>query len=82
MTTITNHLRRLRLEHGELTQEALAQKCGVTRQTIISLESGKYMPSLELAFKLAHAFGVKIEDVFVWQPQVARPLDTEDTNNA
>lgn len=81
MTTITNHLRRLRLEHGELTQEALAQKCGVTRQTIISLESGKYMPSLELAFKLAHAFGVKIEDVFVWQPQVARPLDTEGTNN-
>jgi putative transcriptional regulator len=82
MTTITNHLRRLRLEHGELTQEALAQKCGVTRQTIISLESGKYMPSLELAFKLAHAFGVKIEDVFVWQPKVARPLDTKDTNNA
>jgi putative transcriptional regulator len=65
-TTITNQLRRLRFEHGELTQEALAKAAGVTRQTIIALEAGKYAPSLELAFRLAHALGVRIEDVFQW----------------
>ena len=47
-----------------MTQEALAQACGVTRQTIIALEAGRYAPSLELAFKIAHAFGVGVEDVF------------------
>jgi putative transcriptional regulator len=67
-TAITNQLRRLRFEHGELTQEALARAAGVTRQTIIALEAGKYAPSLELAFRLAHALGVRIEDVFQWQP--------------
>jgi putative transcriptional regulator len=67
-TTITNQLRRLRFEHGELTQEALAKAAGVTRQTIIALEAGKYAPSLELAFKLAHALGARIEEVFEWQP--------------
>jgi putative transcriptional regulator len=67
-TAITNQLRRLRFEHGELTQEALARAAGVTRQTIIALEAGKYAPSLELAFRLAHALGVRIEDVFAWQP--------------
>lgn len=66
-TAITNQLRRLRFEHGELTQEALAKAAGVTRQTIIALEAGKYAPSLELAFRLAHALGVRIEDVFQWQ---------------
>jgi putative transcriptional regulator len=66
-TAITNQLRRLRFEHGELTQEALARAAGVTRQTIIALEAGKYAPSLELAFRLAHALGVRIEDVFQWQ---------------
>lgn len=67
-TAITNQLRRLRFEHGELTQEALARAAGVTRQTIIALEAGKYAPSLELAFRLAHALGVRVEDVFQWQP--------------
>jgi putative transcriptional regulator len=67
-TTITNQLRRLRFEHGEMTQEALARAAGVTRQTIIALEAGKYAPSLELAFKLAHALGARIEEVFEWQP--------------
>jgi putative transcriptional regulator len=66
-TAITNQLRRLRFEHGELTQEALARAAGVTRQTIIALEAGKYAPSLELAFRLAHALGVRVEDVFQWQ---------------
>jgi putative transcriptional regulator len=61
---IKNQIRRLRFEHGELTQADLAQRVGVTRQTIIALEAGKYVPSLTLAFKLARAFGVKVEDVF------------------
>ena len=67
-TAITNQLRRLRFDHGEMTQEALAKAAGVTRQTIIALEAGKYAPSLELAFRLAHALGVRVEDVFQWQP--------------
>lgn len=61
---IVNRIRRLRFEHGEITQEALAQRCGVTRQTIIALEAGRYAPSLELAFRIARAFGVGVEDVF------------------
>jgi putative transcriptional regulator len=61
---IRNHLRRLRFEHGEMTQETLAKQCGVTRQTVIALEAGKYLPSLALAFKLARVFDVGVEDVF------------------
>ncbi len=52
---------------NDLTQEALAQKLGVTRQTIVSLESGKYDPSIQLAFKTARLFGVKIEDIFIFE---------------
>ena len=63
-TNLRNHLRRLRFEHGEMTQEKLAHVAGVTRQTIIALEAGRYAPSLELAFRLARAFGVGVEDVF------------------
>jgi putative transcriptional regulator len=66
-TPVRNHIRRLRFEQGEMTQEALAQACGVTRQTIIALEAGRYAPSLELAFRIAHAFGVGIETVFQWE---------------
>lgn len=66
-TLIANEIRRLRFEHGEMTQEVLAQACGVTRQTIIALEAGKYAPSLELAFRIARAFGVGVEDVFHWE---------------
>ncbi|MEO6155625.1 MAG: helix-turn-helix transcriptional regulator [Thermomonas sp.] len=65
-TTIVNHIRRLRFERSELTQQALADACSVTRQTIIALEAGKYAPSLELAFRIADALGVRIEDVFHW----------------
>ena len=61
---ITNSIRRLRFEHGEMTQEDLASQTGVTRQTIIALEAGKYTPSLALAFRIARAFGVGVEDVF------------------
>lgn len=65
-TPISNQIRRLRFEHGEMTQESLAQACQVTRQTIIALEAGRYAPSLELAFRIAHAFETPIEDVFSW----------------
>ncbi len=66
-TPIANEIRRWRFERGEMTQEALAQKCGVTRQTIIALEAGKYAPSLELAFRIARAFEVGIDEVFKWK---------------
>ena len=65
-TAVRNEIRRLRFERGEMTQQALADACGVTRQTVIALEAGKYAPSLELAFRIAHAFGVRIEEVFQW----------------
>ena len=65
-TPVTNQIRRLRFERGELTQQALADACSVTRQTIIALEASKYAPSLELAFRIADALGVHIEEVFHW----------------
>lgn len=65
-TPVANRIRRLRFEHGEMTQEALAKAVGVTRQTIIALEAGKYAPSLELAFRISRAFGTGVEDVFQW----------------
>jgi putative transcriptional regulator len=61
---VRNNIRKLRFLHGEMTQEELAEKAGVTRQTIIALEGGKYAPSLELAFRIALAFGVPLEEVF------------------
>jgi len=63
-TAVTNQLRRLRYEHGEMTQQELADKVGATRQTIIAIEAGKYAPSLELAFRIARVLGVGVEDVF------------------
>ena len=64
---LSNNLRRLRFENGQMTQQQLADKAGVTRQTIIAIESGKYAPSLPLAFKLARTFGVSIEEVFQYE---------------
>ena len=61
---IRNYVRKLRFEHGEMTQQELADRAGCTRQTIIALEQGKYVPSLSLAFRLARAFGKQLEDVF------------------
>jgi putative transcriptional regulator len=61
---ITNNIRTLRFFAGEMTQQALAEKAGVSRQTIIAVEAGKYSPTLELAFRIAEAFGVPITDVF------------------
>ncbi len=64
---VTNNIRRLRFEHGEMTQQELAERAGVTRQTIIAIEAGKYMPSLPLAFKLARIFNLGVEEVFQLQ---------------
>ena len=64
---IQNQVRRLRFENGEMTQQQLADRVGVTRQTIIAIEAGKYAPSLPLAFRLARTFGVPIEEVFQYQ---------------
>lgn len=63
-TSVTNDIRTLRFRHGEMTQADLADKVGVTRQTIIAIEQGRYSPSLEMAFKIAHVFGVALEEVF------------------
>jgi putative transcriptional regulator len=65
---VINQIRRLRFDANEMTQAELASRVGVTRQTIITIENGKYSPSLELAFRIALAFGVKIEDVFSYKP--------------
>ncbi len=64
---IRNSIRKLRFEHGEMTQEELARRAGCTRQTIIALEQGRYLPSLELAFKIARAFKLMVEDVFEYE---------------
>lgn len=64
---ISNQIRRLRFEHGEMTQGDLADRIGMTRQTIVAIEAGKYGPSLEAAFRIARVFGVGVEDVFQWE---------------
>jgi len=61
---ITNQIRRLRFEHGEMTQQALADRVSCTRQTIIVLEQGRYVPSLLLAMRIARVFGRRVEEVF------------------
>ncbi len=66
---IKNKIRTLRFFNDEMTQQALAEKVGVTRQTIIALEQEKYSPSLELAFRIAHAFGVSLEEVFTFDAE-------------
>jgi putative transcriptional regulator len=64
---VRNNIRKLRFQNGEMTQEQLAEKAGVTRQTIIAIEGGKYSPSLELAFKISLAFGLPIGEVFSYE---------------
>jgi putative transcriptional regulator len=64
---IRNQIRRLRFEHGEMTQDQLAKRAGVTRHTIMALESGRYFPSLLLAFRIARVFGAPIEQVFQYR---------------
>jgi putative transcriptional regulator len=64
---ITNNLRKLRFEFDEMTQQSLANKVGVSRQTIVAIEKGKYSPSLEVAFKLADVFDLSLDKVFQYQ---------------
>lgn len=63
-TRVTNQIRSLRFSQSEMTQAELAERVGVTRQTIIAIEQGRYSPSLEMAFQIAQAFGVSLDDVF------------------
>ncbi len=61
---IHNRIRELRFQAGEMTQQSLAERVGITRQTVIALEKGKYYPSLELAFQIARAFAIPLDEVF------------------
>jgi putative transcriptional regulator len=63
-TSVTNNIRALRAATGEMTQADLAELIGVTRQTVIAIEQGRYSPSLEVAFQIARVFGVPLDDVF------------------
>ena len=63
-TRVTNRIRALRFEHGEMTQAELADHIGVTRQTVIAIEQGRYSPSLEMAFRIAHVLKVSLDEVF------------------
>jgi putative transcriptional regulator len=63
-TQVTNSIRQLRFAANEMTQAELAERVGVTRQTIIAIEQGRYSPSLEMAFQIARAFGVPLDDIF------------------
>lgn len=64
---IVNQIRTLRFHHQEMTQQALADRVGVSRQTIVAIEKGKYSPSLEVAFKIAEVFAVSLDQVFQYQ---------------
>jgi putative transcriptional regulator len=66
---VRNRIRELRVAIDGMTQEKLAKLCGVTRQTIIALEAGRYSPSLELAFRIAHALGRTLDEVFQWSEE-------------
>ena len=63
---IANQIRRLRFDHGEMTQAELAERIGMTRQTVAAIEAGKYSPSLEAAFRIAQVFDVPLGEVFQW----------------
>lgn len=67
-SNIRNNIRKLRFNYDEMTQQALAEKVGVTRQTIVAIEGGKYSPSLEVAFRIAAVFDVPLEEVFQYDP--------------
>lgn len=70
-TKVTNHIRSLRFAAGEMTQAELADRVGVTRQTIIAVEQGRYSPTLEMAFRIARALGVPLDEVFEY-PEEAK----------
>jgi putative transcriptional regulator len=75
--SIGNHIRRLRFEHNEMTQEALAQAVGITRQTVIALEAERYAPSLDLAMKIAEVFDQKVDAVFFRRTPVSNSTTTQ-----
>ncbi len=66
---IRNHIRRYRFEAGEMTQQQLAERIGMTRQTVAAIEAGKYSPSLDAAFRIARVFNAPLEDVFTWSDE-------------
>jgi putative transcriptional regulator len=70
---IANRIRKLRFEHGEMTQAELAERIGMTRQTVAAIEAGKYSPSLEAAFRIARVFGADLNEVFQWVEGVSEP---------
>lgn len=74
-TRVTNAIRALRFAHGEMTQAELARRIGVTRQTVIAIEQGRYSPTLEMAFQIARVFGVPLDAVF----QYPATDETEET---
>jgi putative transcriptional regulator len=67
-SSVTNRIRALRFAAGEMTQADLAERIGVTRQTVIAIEQGRYSPSLEMAFQIARVFGVGLDEVFAYEP--------------
>jgi len=77
-TRVTNSIRTLRFAAGEMTQADLAERIGVTRQTVIAIEQGKYSPSLEVAFQIAYALGVRLDKVFTY-PTTTAPTPTAPT---
>lgn len=72
-TRVTNGIRALRFAAGEMTQAELAERIGVTRQTVIAIEQGRYSPSLEMAFQIARVFGVSLDDVFTYSENTVEP---------
>ncbi len=76
---VTNDIRALRFAHGEMTQAELAERVGMTRQTIIAIEQGRYSPSLEVAFQIARVFGVPLDEVFQYPDADAAPQERSGT---
>ena len=72
---IRNNIRRLRFDRSEMTQQELAERVGVTRQTIIAIEQDKYSPSLEVAFRIARVFGVPLEEVFQYETDAGAGIE-------
>ncbi len=70
-TRVTNNIRALRFARDEMTQAALAERIGVTRQTVIAIEQGRYSPSLEMAFRIAHVLDVRLDEVFQYPEEAS-----------
>lgn len=81
-TGITNRIRVLRFERGEMTQAELAERIGVTRQTVIAIEKGRYSPSLETAFRIARVFAVPLEQVFQYEQAFQYEDDADEEGTA